>query len=91
MVKKVLNYRIIIEPSRYENGDMVYEAYCPKLGVFDYGDSIESVMDSIKDGIELALEQLVKEGEEAPIEDLEKQIISSTSVHAPAGLRLAIG
>ncbi len=54
MEKKVLNYRIIIEKEQYEDGAPVYVAYCPTLGVSDYGDTIEEVLESIKDGIELA-------------------------------------
>jgi hypothetical protein len=56
MIKKVLNYRIIIEPETYPNGAKVYNAYCPTLGVADYGDSVEGVLESIRDGISLALE-----------------------------------
>ncbi len=60
MEQQVLNYRIIIEPEQYESGSVVYVAYCPTLGISDYGDSIEEVLGSIKDGISLAVEQPVK-------------------------------
>ncbi len=56
MEKNVLNYRIIIEKEQYEDGSDVYVAYCPKLGVCDYGDSPEEVLASIKEGIELVIE-----------------------------------
>ncbi len=56
MEKKVLNYRIIIEPEKYEDGSTVYVAYCHTLGVTDYGDTVEGVLKSIKDGIELAID-----------------------------------
>lgn len=39
----------------------VYNAYCPTLNVADYGDSIEEVLESIKDGIQLAIECLLEE------------------------------
>jgi predicted RNase H-like HicB family nuclease len=58
MQTQVLNYRVIIEPEEYPNGDKVYNAYCPTLAVSDYGDSVEEVMESIKDGISLAIECL---------------------------------
>ncbi len=64
MQKNVLNYRIIIEKEIYDDGSLVYVASCPTLGISDYGDTVEAVMDSIKDGIELAVESLVKEGKE---------------------------
>lgn len=75
-----LKYRVIINKENYEDGTKVYTAYCPVLGVYDYGDSIEEVLESIKDGIELAIECLVKEGKDVPIEKLDEQIITSTEV-----------
>lgn len=63
MQKQVLNYRIIIEPEKIGR-KTVYNAYCPTLGVADYGDSIDEVLKSIKDGIELAMECLRDEGKE---------------------------
>jgi hypothetical protein len=41
MQTKLLNYRVIVEPEIYTNGDKVYNAYCPTLGITDYGDTIE--------------------------------------------------
>lgn len=87
MQKKVLNYRVIIEPEKYPNGDKVYNAFCPTLGVTDYGDSIEKVMASIKDGIELAIESLVKERKEIPIDNLDEQIVTSTKVEIPTNIK----
>lgn len=55
MQAQVLSYRIIIEPEKMGK-KTVYNAYCPTLGVADYGDSIDEVLASIKDGVELALE-----------------------------------
>jgi hypothetical protein len=39
MQTKLLNYRVIVEPETYPNGDKVYNAYCPTLGITDYGDT----------------------------------------------------
>lgn len=88
MEKKVLNYRIIIEPEKYENGSTVFVAYCPTLGISDYGDSIEGVLKSIKDGIELAIENLAKEKQEVPVDRPEEQIITTTKVTIPSGLKI---
>ena len=66
MDAKVLDYRIIIEPEKYKDGSVVYVAHCPTLGISDYGDSVEEVMESIKDGIKLAVESLVSEKQEVP-------------------------
>lgn len=57
MEKHLFNYRIIIEPEKYKDGSKVYVAYCPTLGISDYGDTVEQVLQSIKDGIELANSQ----------------------------------
>jgi len=89
MEKKVLNYRIIIEKEKYPNGSTVYVAYCPTLAVSDYGDTVEEVLDSIKDGIELAIESLAKENQEIPIDNIEDQIITSTRVILPSSLKIS--
>ena len=83
MQAKVLNYRVIIEPESYSGGNKVYNAYCPTLGVADYGDSVEKVLKSIKDGILLAVESLLKEGKEVPTDNLEEQIVTSAKIQLP--------
>ncbi len=89
MEKKVLNYRIIIEPEKYPDGAKVYAAYCPTLGISDYGDTIEDVLNSIKDGIELAIESLAKNKKDVPVDDVEDQIITSTRVNIPSSLKIS--
>ena len=89
MQKQVLNYRIIIEPEK-QGKQVVYNAACPTLGVYDYGDSIEEVLVSIKDGIELAIEYLRDEGKEIPEDNIKEQTVTTAQVEVPAGARLAI-
>ena len=89
MEKKILNYRIIIQPEKYPDGSTVYTAYCPTLGISDYGDTVESVLESIKDGIELAIGLLVKHGKEVPIDEIEEQIIASARVSVPQSTRIS--
>lgn len=84
MEQQILNYRIIIEPEQYEDGSTVYVAYCPTLGISDYGDTVEEVMESIRDGITLAVEQLSKEKQEIPLDRIEQQIITSAQIVFPA-------
>jgi len=79
MQKQVLNYRVIIEPEKMGK-KTVYNAYCPSLGVVDYGSSIEEVLKSIKDGIRLAIECLIEEKKEVPKDNLEDQLITSVRV-----------
>ena len=79
MEKKILNYRVIIEPEKMGK-KKVYNAYCPSLGITDYGDTIEEVLKSIKDGIELAIEYLVEEKKEIPQDNIEEQVITAVRV-----------
>lgn len=87
--KRNLNYRIIIEPEKMGR-KIVYNAACPTLGVYDYGDSIDEVLESIKDGIELVIEVLRDEGKEVPVDDTEKGVVVATQVKAPSNIKLAI-
>lgn len=89
MQKQVLNYRIIIEPEKMGR-KVVYNAYCPTLGVVDYGDSIDEVLKSIKDGIELALECMVEDGEEIPVDNIKDQTVTTTEVKIPADAKLVV-
>ena len=59
MQKNVLNYRIIIEPETSDDGSRVYVGFCPTLGISDYGDTVEDVLASMKDGIKLVAKALV--------------------------------
>ena len=79
MEKHVLNYRVIIEPEKMGK-KIVYNAYCPTLGVVDYGDSIEEVLESIKDGIKLAIECLLEEKKEVPKDNIDEQLIATVRI-----------
>lgn len=81
MEKRVLNYRVIIEPEKIGR-KTVFNAYCPTLNVVDYGDTIEEVLKSIKDGIELAIECLKDEKKEIPRDNIENQFITAVSISA---------
>lgn len=89
MEKYVLNYRIIIEKETDVKGSIVYVAQCPTLGISDYGDTIEDVLTSIQDGIELAVETLTKERQEVPVDQIDEQIITSTKVHISTPLPIS--
>ncbi|EKD90770.1 MAG: hypothetical protein ACD_30C00092G0038 [uncultured bacterium] len=86
MRTQVLNYRIIIEPEK-QGKKVVYNAYCPTLGVADYGDSIDEVLKSIKDGIKLAIEYLADEGKEIPIDNIKDQTVTTAEVELPANAK----
>lgn len=88
METKVLNYRVVIEPEKMGR-KTVYNAYCPTLAVADYGDTIEDVLKSIQDGIELAVECLVDEGQEIPVDNVIDQLITTTQIKAPPHAKLS--
>jgi len=89
MEKRVLNYRIIIEKEKYEDGSDVYVAYCPTLDISDYGPTIQEALDSIKDGIELALQCLADGGAEIPVDHLDEQVITSAKVKLPQNVKIS--
>ena len=90
MEKHILNYRIIIEKEKYDDGATVYVAHCPTLGISDYGNTVEDVLASIKDGIELAVESLAKDGEQIPVDKVEEQLITSAKINVPAGVKISL-
>jgi len=79
MEKHVLNYRVIIEPEKMGK-KTVYNAYCPTLGVADYGDSVEEVLGSIKNGMRLAIECLMEEKKEVPKDNINEQLIATVNI-----------
>lgn len=80
--QKVLNYRIILEPEKMGK-KVVYNAFCPTLGVADYGDTIEEALEHIKEGIELALEIMKEERKELNEDNIAEQVIASIKVATP--------
>lgn len=87
---KILNYRVIIEKEYYDDGTPVYTAYVPTLDIADYGDTVDKVLLSLKDGIELAIECLVDEGKVVPVDNFEETIFVNTQVPAPVGVRAIV-
>ncbi len=79
MQTKILNYRIIIEPEK-QGKKTVYNAYCPTLGVADYGNSIDQAIKNIKSLFKFHVESLLAEGLEVPQENTTEEIITSTTV-----------
>lgn len=79
MQTKILNYRIILEPEK-QGKKTVYNAYCPTLGVADYGNSIDQAIKNIKSLIKFHVESLLAEGLEVPQENTTEEIITSTTV-----------
>lgn len=80
MQKTVLNFRVIIEPYKDDSGKSIYTAFCPTLGVADWGDTIEQALSHIKEGIKSYLKSLVKHKESIPTPDKQEFLVANTSV-----------
>ena len=83
MQQRILNYRVIIEPYRQKGKRTVYLAECPTLGVFDWGNSVETVLKSVREGITIHIHNLVKANEEIPIDNIEEEMLTTTQVRIP--------
>ncbi len=79
MQKQVLNYRIIIEPEKMGR-KTVYNAYCPTLGLADFGDSIDESFKNIQSLVKFHIESLLKDGLEVPTENTAEEVITSTKI-----------
>lgn len=75
----MLNFRVILEPEKM-NKKTVYNAYCPTLGIADFGDTIEEALEHMKEGIELSLECMEKEKQEIVSDNIEEQFITSLQI-----------
>ncbi|MGB9706489.1 MAG: type II toxin-antitoxin system HicB family antitoxin [Microgenomates group bacterium] len=81
MQTKVLNYRVIIKPDkRTGTGESCFSALCPTLGIADDGDTFEEALNNLQKLIKFHLECLVKEKEEIPVDEPEKEIITTTKI-----------
>ena len=84
MEKKILNYRILIEPDqRTGTSAECFSVYCPTLGLADSGDSIEDAIQNMKRLIQFHLESLAKEKEEIPEEQIDKSVVATVQVPYP--------
>ncbi len=87
MTTKVLNYRIIIKPTK-EDKKTVYLAECPTLGVYDWGDTIDNALKSIKEEIECHIESLIKDSEDVPVDYPEREFVTETKIAVPINTSL---
>ncbi|OGM69768.1 hypothetical protein A2975_00220 [Candidatus Woesebacteria bacterium RIFCSPLOWO2_01_FULL_44_14] len=91
MQKTVLNYRVIVEPdTRVGTDEKCFTAYCPTLGIADDGDTLDEVLENIKEGIRCCLEALKKDDEAIPSPDnLSEGVISGVTVQMPGRLSIS--
>lgn len=79
MQTQVLSYRIIIEPEK-QGKKIVYNAYCPTLGIADYGPTIDEAVKNIRSLIKFHIECLLEDRQEVPEENTEQELVTSTKV-----------
>ncbi len=87
METKILNYRIIIKPTK-EGKRNVYLAQCPTLDVYDWGDTINNALKSIKEGIECHIDSLIKDSEKVPVDYPEREFVTETKIAVPINASL---
>lgn len=93
MQKQILNYRIIIEPEKMGK-KVVYNAYCPILGLADYGDSIDEALKNIQGLIKFHIKSLLDDGHEVPTENTTEEVITSARVsiqNSEGDFQVAVG
>lgn len=90
METKVLNYRILVEKEASpRTKKMVYVAYCPKLGISDWGASIDEALSHMQEAIECHIESLAKHGEDVPVSDEETFVVTTANVRVPHATNIA--
>ncbi|MBU0569874.1 type II toxin-antitoxin system HicB family antitoxin [Patescibacteria group bacterium] len=90
MKAKVLNYRIIVSPDKQTGtGKVGFTAFCPTLGVADDGDTIEESLENIKEAIQIYVNSLVEDRKSVPVDQPQRDIVTTTQVSAPPSLRFA--
>jgi len=90
MEKKILNYRVIIEPDeRTGTSKQCYTAYCPTLSIATDGDTIEEALKNIHEAILLRIDVLNEDNEIIPVDNIDQEIVVHTQVSAPKGIKIA--
>ncbi|MBI5613299.1 type II toxin-antitoxin system HicB family antitoxin [Candidatus Gottesmanbacteria bacterium] len=86
MQTTILDYRIIIEPEEHK-GKTVYTAFCPALGVADWGQTIEASKQHIQEAIQCQIESMIKQKSPIPPADSPEFTITMASVTLPKDVR----
>ena len=90
MEKNILNYRIIIEKEKAEGKKgYVYSAYCPTLGLSDFGNTIDEAIKRITSLIKFHIESLSGLGHKVPAEKESTTVITSVKVPFSTHIKLS--
>ena len=82
MQKQTLNYRIFIdkEKSSGRKKAFIYNAYCPALGISDFGKSIDDAIKHITDLMVFHVESLASLGHVIPTEEEATTLVTSITI-----------
>lgn len=89
MESKVLNYRIIVEKEKTEEGKYVYNAYCATLGIADFGKTIDQAIQRITSLIKFHIESLIQEGHKVPLENESTTVVTSIVIPTPPQMKIS--
>lgn len=82
METKILNYRVIIKPDKQTGtAKPGFTAFCPTLGVADDGDTVEEAIKNVRGAIKAYVESLIEDKEPVPVDDPEKDILTTTQIN----------
>jgi len=84
METKILNYKIIIEKE-----GKTYVAYCPTLGLSDYGKTIDQALNRIKNLIKFHIESLSQLNYSIPAEKETTTLITSVEIPLSSSVKIA--
>lgn len=84
METKILNYKIVIEKERN-----LFVAYCPALGLSDYGKTIDQALKRMKNLIKFHIDSLSKLGYPIPIERETTALITSVEISISSSVKFS--
>ena len=83
MEKRILNYRIIVEPDTQTGTQKPgFTAICPTLGVGDDGDTVEEALNNVKKAIKIYVKSLVDDGIDVPHDSIGNDLVTSIQINA---------
>jgi len=85
MQKNILNYRIFIDKEKN-----VYTAYCPTLGLNDFGKTIDEAIERMTQLITFHIESLAELGHTIPVERETTTVITSINIPKFPHMKLAV-
>jgi predicted RNase H-like HicB family nuclease len=80
MKAKSFKYRIIIEKEKKDNGEQVYIAYAPSLGISDFGQTVDKAVSNIEKAIKLYVETLIDLKQPVPKEDTDDFYVTTRKI-----------